>query len=59
MPAAQSSHTKYQQVDFTVPFLIDSAQLVVPWPDEDEDDQHLIAAIRPFQPMVRLHLNSC
>ena len=57
MPAAQSSHTKYQQVDFTVPFLIDSAQLVVPWPEED--DQHLIAAIRPFQPMVRLHLNSC
>lgn len=45
-----SSHSKYQQVDLTVPFLMETIELVVPWPEEQ--DHNLIAAIRPFQPIV-------
>ena len=44
---------KYQKVDLTVPLCIESLEIVVPWPEEEE--YHLSAALRPFQPMV-LHI---
>ena len=41
---------KYQKVDLTVPLRIESLEIVVPWPEEEE--YNLSAALRPFQPMV-------
>ena len=44
-----SSHSKYQQVDLTVPFLMETIELVVPWPEE-EDQPAQDESIEPTQP---------
>ena len=49
------SSSKYQQGDFTIPFLIQSVNMVVPWPKQF--NQQFIATIYPFQPMVSCLLN--
>jgi len=41
------SHSKYQRVDLSVPWLIQPLRIVVPWPKEE--NQQLIAVTRPFQ----------
>ena len=48
-----ASHSKYQKVDFTVPWMIEHLEIVVPWPEE-EDSTFSISVIQPFQPMVLL-----
>ena len=40
---------KYQMVDMSVPILIESYFIVVPWPAEES---RLLAPIRPFEPYV-------
>ena len=47
-----SSHSKYQQVDFSMTWLFQSLEIVVPWPKQDEDGHLIVTPIRPFQPMV-------
>ena len=48
-----ASPLKYQQVDISVPKIIEPFILIVPWPKEES---RLLASIRPFQPMVWLWL---
>ena len=44
---------KYEQIDFSVPKMIEPYVIIVPWPKEES---RLLASIRPFQPMVWLWL---
>ena len=48
-----SSPLRYQQIDVSVPKVIEPFILIVPWPNEQS---HLLATIRPFTPMVWLCL---
>ena len=48
------SDSRYKQVDFTVIWLFQSLEIVVPFPNE-ENDNHLSTFIQPFQLMVGLH----
>ena len=44
---------KYEQIDFSVPKMIEPYVIIVPWPKEES---RIWASIRPFQPMVWLWL---
>ena len=44
-----ASASAYSQIDITVPVMMESFRLIVPWPEEES---RLLAPIRPFQPIV-------
>lgn len=46
-------HYQQQNIDLSVPIIIEPYKLVVPWPEEEN---RLLAPIRPFQPLVWLAL---
>jgi hypothetical protein len=48
-----ATQLKYQQIDFSVPKMIEPYIIIVPWPKEES---RLLAPIRPFQPMVWIWL---
>ena len=45
------NHSRYHQADLTVPWIFQSMEIVVPFP-EVKDPNLITAIIRPFQPMV-------
>ena len=44
------SHSKYEEVDLSIPWLIQPIRMVVPWPEDG--NENLIAITRPFEPPV-------
>jgi len=46
-----SSIVVYERVDQSIPWLIQPFRMIVPWPEE-QNNNDLMAAIRPFNSMV-------